>query len=68
MKPIYLNKEWEFISSETHKEKANLKNKLKRELLFLLQILLSEYEDEKNRKKKLGRKEIYLFTKNFYLQ
>jgi len=68
MKNIILPKEWSFITTETHNEKPNIINKFKRELLFLLQTLLLEYEDERNRKKKLVRKEIYLLTKKFYLQ
>ena len=65
---LNLQKEWFFTSSEIKKEKSALQNVLKKQLLYLLQILLVEYEDEKNRRKKLGRKEIYLRTKKFYLK
>ena len=41
MKKMNLNKEWNFIKNEIHKDKPTKNNLLKRELLFILQILLS---------------------------
>ncbi|MBI2630831.1 hypothetical protein HYW73_01265 [Candidatus Nomurabacteria bacterium] len=38
-----LNREWEFITKETHSKKDR-KNLLKREVLFVLQILLCRLE------------------------
>ena len=44
MEKLRLNSdgEWNFITKEIHREKLNDKNRLKRELLFVLQILLSK--------------------------
>lgn len=50
------NKEWAFIVKEVHKESYNGKNLLKREILFILQLLLSKNEVD-----------IYLLTKKHYL-
>ena len=44
MKSINFQKEWDFIISETHNEKLNSKNLIKREILFVLQILLNKCE------------------------
>jgi len=43
MKKVNLKREWDFIVAETHKsfKKTNL---IKREILFVLQILLSRAE------------------------
>ena len=41
-----LNDEWNFIVNETHRENPISNNLLKRELLFLLQILLSSGDIE----------------------
>ena len=38
-----VNREWEFIITETHSKKDR-KNLIKREILFVLQILLSKME------------------------
>lgn len=38
---VFFEHEWDFIKDETHKEKPTKNNILKRELLFILQILLS---------------------------
>jgi hypothetical protein len=38
-----LNREWDFITEETHK-KFRKSDTLKREILFVLQILLSKLE------------------------
>jgi len=37
-----LTKEWNFIKREIHGEKPSKDNRLKRELLFVLQIMLSD--------------------------
>ncbi len=39
-----IDREWNFIVAETHREKPNNINKLKREVLFVLQILLSKIQ------------------------
>ena len=51
-----LNKEWDFVCRETTQRQCNFQNKrdiLTRELLFVLQLLLSRYldtsEDERKR-------------------
>ena len=54
-----LDKEWDFIIGEVHKEKPTKNNLLKRELLFILQILLA------NRNK--FSQSIYLKSKKKYL-
>jgi len=41
MEKINLDEEWSFIKDEVHKEKVTENNSLKRQLLFVLQILLS---------------------------
>lgn len=38
---ININKEWDFIIQETHLQKPTNDNLIKREMLFTLQILLS---------------------------
>jgi len=55
------NKEWSFIISQTHKEKPNKKNLLRRELLFILQCLLSKSKNKFNI-------DLYKKAKNFYLK
>lgn len=42
MEQINFDSEWNFITNEIHKEKAMKENLIKRELLFTLQVLLSE--------------------------
>jgi hypothetical protein len=54
MTTFNLNKEWKFIITETH-SKRDRKDLLKREILFVLQILLSKME----RKNYLKLKKIY---------
>lgn len=44
MNTINLNQEWSFVTTETHKEKPNKANLLKRESLFALEILLGKIE------------------------
>ena len=59
-----LDNEWKFIQSEIHKEIPSKKNRIKRELLFILQILLSKLYD----KRQSGiQTTIYKKTKKFYL-
>ena len=59
-----LDNEWKFIQSEIQKEKPSKKNRIKRELLFILQILLPKLYD----KRQSGiQTEIYKKTKEFYL-
>lgn len=43
---INFNQEWEFIQSEIHREKPNRANMVKREILFSLQLLLSNIQNE----------------------
>lgn len=56
---INFEQEWSFIQSEIHKEKPNNKNILKRELLFILQILLSNFNSFNH--------SVYLKSKKMYL-
>ncbi len=56
---INKQKEWEFIVNETHKEKPNSKNLLKREKLFALQILLSKHDDSFYEQAYLKLKKLY---------
>lgn len=43
MNNFYFNREWDFITTETHKKKLE-KTSFKKEVLFCLQILLSKLE------------------------
>jgi len=43
MATFNLNKEWKFITTETHSKKDR-KDLIKREILFILQILLCKME------------------------
>ena len=52
MKIINLNKTWDHVVTETHRVKPRRNNLLKREALFGLQILLSQYELAKSEKNK----------------
>lgn len=45
-----IDQEWNFIVAETHREKPDNINKLKREVLFVLQILLSKIQNTKSRR------------------
>ena len=47
MTNLNLNDEWNFITTEIHKEKPNEKNLLKRELLFTLELALSRISSSK---------------------
>ncbi|TSC74678.1 MAG: hypothetical protein G01um101433_1030 [Parcubacteria group bacterium Gr01-1014_33] len=53
-----LNREWEFVTAETHNKKFR-KNLIKSEMLFGLQILLSKAE----MKNYFGLKKLYLREK-----
>jgi len=55
-----LEDEWKFIQRQTHKEKPSKKNLTKREMLFSLQLLLSN----------INEKEVIIYrqTKEFYLK
>jgi len=44
MKKDYLKKEWDFIVNEVHKKVKVRKKVIKREVLFVLQILLARRE------------------------
>jgi len=60
------NKEWSFIISQTHKEKPNKKNLLRREFLFILQCLLSKSKNKFNIDLYKKAKKFYLkFNKNY---
>lgn len=59
MEKMNLDKEWAFIKDEIHKEKPIKNNLLKRELLFILQILLSNTNSFNH--------SIYFKSKNRYL-
>ena len=65
MKSFDLEREWNFVVSETHREKPTAGNLLKRETLFTIENLLSKISEEKNRKNAF-LKEIYLKTKKQY--
>ena len=46
MEKFNFDREWEFITAETHNKKFRKTNSSKREALFVLQILLSRFETE----------------------
>ena len=52
---IDFEKEWEFITTETHNKKFRKISLIKRETLFVLQVLLSRFET----KNYFGLKKIY---------
>jgi len=54
------DREWKFIVNEIHKEIPSKNNLLKRELLFILQILLTKTSND-------FRKSIYMKSKKYYL-
>ena len=47
---VNLNQMWDFIITETHREKVNRKNLVRKEYLFALQILLAKIEGAKKEK------------------
>lgn len=59
MENINLQKEWNFVQFEVHKEKPTKKNKIKRELLFLLQLLLPNIKVDKDISNYFRVKEFY---------
>jgi len=71
MNRLYREREWKFISSEMKDVPKQIpfrgKTLLKRELLFCLRALLIEYLHEKKRNPQKIRKQIYLTSKEFYL-
>lgn len=68
MNRINLQKEWDFVVFETHKEKPNPKNLFKRRLLLIIQVLLDKMYSAKTIKEEAFLKEIYYMTKNRYLR
>lgn len=62
-----VDREWDFIVSEVHGEKPNGKNLLKRELLLTLRAILSKIDIKKDRKENHLLREVYLKTKEKYL-
>ncbi len=50
MKTVNLNKTWDYLTAEVHRTKPRHNNLLKREALFGLQILLSQYDLAKSEK------------------
>jgi len=52
MKTINLNKTWDRVVAEIHRTKPYRDNRIKREALFALQIILSQYELAKSEKNK----------------
>ena len=60
METINLDEEWDFIIKEVHKEKPNKDNLLKRELLFILELLLSKNQGPFNQLIYVKSKEMYL--------
>ena len=67
MKTVNIKEEWNFIIFETHNEKPNTSNIIKRELLFTLQNLLSKISSHKTSINNIFLKEIYLKAKKQYL-
>ena len=66
MNAININQEWDFVVTETHGEQPSRVNLIKREILFSLQILLSNIGTITNTierrslgKKYYGLKELY---------
>ena len=62
---LILDKEFDFIASEIHN--LNLDESEKRELLFVLQLLLRDFGYLEKNAKMSFLMEIYFKTKNFYL-
>ena len=65
MPAVNLDKEWSFVVKETHSEKAGLKNLVKREILFALQVLLCKIATGKARQQ-LALKRDYSLLKEWY--
>ncbi len=62
-----IKREWNFIVGATHNRKPYDKNYLPREILLILEVLLSKIEVEKTYSRILFLKQIYFKTKYFYL-
>lgn len=67
MKQFDKEKEWKFIISQTHGESPNSTNLMRRELLFIMQILLTKISEPQKDKIGIFLKKIYLKTKKQYL-
>ncbi len=65
---INLKKEWDFVIFETHKEKPNTSNLIKRELLFVIQNLLNMISEPRKDTELVFLKKIYLKSKRKYLE
>lgn len=52
MNAINLTRKWDYITAEVHREKPNRTNLFRRETLFALRVLLSQYEFAKGEKNK----------------
>ncbi|OFX40328.1 MAG: hypothetical protein A2X08_07680 [Bacteroidetes bacterium GWA2_32_17] len=59
MERLNFNKEWDFITTEIHKEIPNKKKLVKRELLFTLELQLSKLYISKDERFYKELKEIY---------
>lgn len=66
MNNINIKKECDFVIFETHNEKANKKDRPKREVLFIMECLLNKLL-EKRVKDASFLKMVYLKTKEQYL-
>lgn len=67
MEDININQEWDFVVTETHGEKPNAENLLKRELLFAFEILLSKIGTANTLSETDFLKHIYVKSKKQYL-
>ena len=67
MNRIIINKQWDFLVFEFHNEKPNGKNFLKREMLLMLQIILTKICRLKEKRKINFMEGIYSVTKEKYI-
>jgi len=67
MNRIIINKQWDFLVSEFHNEKPNGKNLIKREILLILQVILTKISWSKEKRKTDFLKSIYNKTKEKYI-
>ncbi len=67
MNQFIINKEWDILIAETHKEKPNKNNLLKREILLILQTILTKISRLKEKRKVKFLKDIYSKTKEKYI-
>lgn len=65
MKVINFNQEWDFIIAETHNEKPNRENLIKREILFALQLILDKIQMSAIGTKEIAMKKIFS-EENYY--